>query len=34
VMHIDVETQAQPDKTRPRYLLLDQIYAPAPASTK
>jgi len=34
-MHIDVNTQAQPDKARPRYLLLDQLYTPkATASTK
>lgn len=26
VMHIDVDSHAEPDKTRPRYLLLDQIY--------
>jgi para-nitrobenzyl esterase len=27
VMHIDVTPRAEPDRTRPRYLLLDQIYA-------
>jgi para-nitrobenzyl esterase len=27
VMHIDVNTRVEPDKTRPRYLLLDEIYA-------
>jgi para-nitrobenzyl esterase len=31
VMHLDVDTHAAPDKTRPRYLLLDQIYAPKPS---
>jgi para-nitrobenzyl esterase len=35
VMHIDVDTHAAADQTRPRYLLLDQIYAPKVAgSTK
>ena len=27
VMHIDVDTRAEADKTRPRYLVLDQIYS-------
>ncbi len=27
VMHIDVDTRAEPDKTRPRYELLDRIYS-------
>ena len=36
VMHIDVESHAAPDTTRPRYLLLDQIFAPLarPTSTR
>jgi para-nitrobenzyl esterase len=28
VMHIDVDTRAEPDTSRPRYLFLDGIYAP------
>jgi para-nitrobenzyl esterase len=27
VMHIDVDTRAEADKTRPRYVLLDEIYS-------
>jgi para-nitrobenzyl esterase len=27
VMHIDINSRAEPDKTRPRYLLLDEIYS-------
>jgi para-nitrobenzyl esterase len=27
VMHLDVNTRAEPDKTRPRYLVLDQAYS-------
>ena len=34
VMHIDVESRAEPDTTRGRYLLLDRLYAPASQSTR
>jgi len=30
VMHVDVNTRAEPDRLRPRYLLLDQIYSQVP----
>lgn len=30
LLHVDVATQAEPDRHRPRYLFLDQIYAPKP----
>jgi hypothetical protein len=27
VLHIDVDTRVEPDKTGPRYVLLDEIYS-------
>src|SRR5262249_13378113 len=34
VMHLDVQTRAESDKTRARYLALDRIYAPSAGSSK
>jgi para-nitrobenzyl esterase len=33
VMHVDVNTRAEPDRLRPRYLLLDQIYGQVPKTS-